>query len=129
MIQGPVNTGTAAILIKVKDVEDQPPEFIHVPSVARISEDVNPGTQILYVKAIDGDRGINNKIKYFIEKFNNDLFEIEEDSGIVYTTTNLDRENKINGMYGYNKIFLFENNRRPLKFVLFQFQVLTVHIF
>lgn len=45
--QGRVNTGTAALLIKVQDVEDQPPEFVRVQPVARISEDTPIGTSIL----------------------------------------------------------------------------------
>lgn len=45
--QGRVNTGTAALLIKVQDVEDQPPEFLRVQPVARVSEDTPIGTSIL----------------------------------------------------------------------------------
>lgn len=45
--QGRVNTGTAALLIKVEDMEDQPPEFVRVQPVARISEDTPIGTPIL----------------------------------------------------------------------------------
>ena len=37
---GQVNTATAAILVKVVDVADQPPVFTRVPSVTRIAEDV-----------------------------------------------------------------------------------------
>ena len=36
---GDGNTATAAILVKVNDVPDQPPEFVSVPSVTRIPED------------------------------------------------------------------------------------------
>lgn len=42
-----VNTGTAAILVKVQDVEDQPPEFVVVPAVSRVSEDARIGTSVL----------------------------------------------------------------------------------
>ena len=34
------NTATAAILVKVGDVPDQPPEFVDVPSITRIPEDL-----------------------------------------------------------------------------------------
>ena len=37
---GRVNTATAAILVKVEDISDQPPEFVTVPSVTRIPESV-----------------------------------------------------------------------------------------
>ena len=43
----PINTGTAAILVKVKDVEDQPPEFSYVSPITRISEDVPIGSFVL----------------------------------------------------------------------------------
>lgn len=33
--------------MKVQDVEDQPPEFIVVTPVARVSEDAPPGTSII----------------------------------------------------------------------------------
>lgn len=45
--QGRVNTGTAAILVKVQDVEDQPPEFVVASPVTRISEDADIGTSVL----------------------------------------------------------------------------------
>ncbi|KAH8250254.1 hypothetical protein KR026_009305 [Drosophila bipectinata] len=98
--QGPVNTGTAAILVKVKDLEDQPPEFVEVQAVARIAEDAPVGTRVLRVRAIDGDRGINNPIAYALEA--NDLFDINPHSGIVYTLTELDREeqsDQVNGAH------------------------------
>ncbi|KAI8045584.1 cadherin-23 [Drosophila gunungcola] len=98
--QGPVNTGTAAILVKVKDLEDQPPEFVEVQAVARIAEDAPVGTKVLRVRAIDGDRGINNPIAYALEA--NDLFDIHPHTGIVHTLTKLDREeqsDQVNGAH------------------------------
>lgn len=44
---GPVNTGTAAILVKIKDVEDQPPVFSAINPVVRISEDAPVGSAVL----------------------------------------------------------------------------------
>ncbi|XP_024946017.1 cadherin-23 isoform X2 [Cephus cinctus] len=87
-----VNTGTTAILVKVQDVEDQPPEFIVVAPVTRISENVRIGTSVLKVRAIDGDKGINNKVTYSITQGPNYLFDIDATSGLVFTRTQLDRE-------------------------------------
>lgn len=42
-----VNTGTAAILVKVVDVEDQSPEFVVATPVTRVSEDAQIGTSVL----------------------------------------------------------------------------------
>ncbi|KAM3963622.1 cadherin-23 [Aphomia sociella] len=100
-IQGRVNTGTAAILVKVQDVEDQPPEFVVASPVTRISEDAPIGTSVLQVRAIDGDRGINNRISYSIISGGEEHFDIDSSSGVVYTVAHLDREdpNNSNGAY------------------------------
>lgn len=100
--QGRINTGTASLVIKVKDLEDQGPEFVSQSSVTRISENLPIGSFVTSVRAIDGDRGVNNKIKYSIVKGNDNVFKIDEDSGVITTTKLLDREdnlNLINGAY------------------------------
>ncbi|XP_011499950.1 PREDICTED: cadherin-23 [Ceratosolen solmsi marchali] len=87
-----VNTGSTAILIKVQDVEDQPPEFISMTPVSRISENARIGTSVLQVRAIDGDKGINNRVNYSITRGPHYLFDIDATSGTVFTTAQLDRE-------------------------------------
>ncbi|XP_063530997.1 cadherin-23 [Cydia strobilella] len=99
--QGRVNTGTAAILVKVQDVEDQPPEFVVVSPVTRISEDADVGTSVLQVHAIDGDRGINNRITYSIISGGEEHFDIDSSSGTVYTVSQLDREDPRNSNGAY----------------------------
>ncbi|XP_073949712.1 cadherin 88C [Choristoneura fumiferana] len=99
--QGRVNTGTAAILVKVQDVEDQPPEFVVASPVTRISEDAEIGTSVLQVRAIDGDRGINNRISYSIISGGEEHFDIDSSSGIVYTVSQLDREDPKNSNGAY----------------------------
>lgn len=88
--QQPINTGTATVLIKVQDVEDQPPEFVKIQPLTKIVENAEIGTKLLRIECIDGDRGINNPIHYELEA--NDLFAIEADSGWIYTINKLDRE-------------------------------------
>ena len=44
---GRVNSATSAILIKVQDIEDEPPEFVSVPSITRIAEDVPTFTEVI----------------------------------------------------------------------------------
>lgn len=100
--QGPVNTGTAALLVKVRDVEDQPPMFAAINPVVRIGEDTAIGAPVLTVKAYDGDRGVNNPIRYSIAHGGDGSFAINAKSGLVYTTRALDREdarNQENGAY------------------------------
>lgn len=43
---GTINSATTAILIKVQDIEDKRPEFVSVPSVSRIAEDVPTFTEV-----------------------------------------------------------------------------------
>jgi hypothetical protein len=43
---GRVNTATAAILVEIEDIADNPPEFVSVPSITRISEDVPRFTEV-----------------------------------------------------------------------------------
>jgi hypothetical protein len=88
--QGQINTGTAAIVVKVKDLEDNGPEFVSQSPVTRISESVPKGSYVTTVRAIDGDRGVNNKIRYSIIRGGNNMFKIDEDTGIITT---------INGAY------------------------------
>nr|CAH7720091.1 unnamed protein product [Callosobruchus chinensis] len=94
--EGRINTGTAAVLIKVEDVEDQPPEFIRVTPVARIEENSPVGTAVLQVVAVDGDHGINNPIEYLMSSNSlnavANVFTIERSTGVVRTTNVLDRE-------------------------------------
>jgi len=47
------------------------------------------------VKAIDGDRGIDNRIVYSITRGGNGMLQVEPNSGIVYTTNVLDREDPL----------------------------------
>lgn len=50
--EGKINTATAALLVRVVDVDDQGPEFIVVPSVTRIAEDATPGTVVMKGKLL-----------------------------------------------------------------------------
>lgn len=53
------------------------------------------------VRAIDGDRGVNNRISYSIISGGEEHFDIDSSSGVVYTVNQLDREdpNNSNGAY------------------------------
>lgn len=44
------------------------------------------------MRAIDGDKGINNRVTYGITRGPRDLFDIDASSGVVFTTGQLDRE-------------------------------------
>ncbi|XP_057660172.1 cadherin-23 [Diorhabda carinulata] len=94
--EGRVNTGTAAILIKVEDVEDQPPEFVRITPFVKVEENSPIGTSVSRVVAVDGDRGVNNSIEYYLHSNGlnkmSDFFSIERSTGVIFTTGILDRE-------------------------------------
>lgn len=96
--QGRINTATAGLLVRLIDEDDQGPEFITVPSVTRVAEDAQPGTSVLRVKAIDGDRGVNQRIIYSLDA-SSQYFAIDPKEGVVYLIQQLDREdsNVVNG--------------------------------
>ncbi|XP_044002013.1 cadherin-23 isoform X2 [Aphidius gifuensis] len=109
-ISGTINTGTSAILVKVQDVEDQPPEFIAMTPVVRISENAKIGTSVLQVRAIDGDKGINNRVTYSIIDGPVDLFGINSNTGVVFTRAQLDREAEDN----YDGTFIIKINVKEI---------------
>lgn len=47
---------------------------------------------LIAVRAVDGDKGINNKVMYSITKGPRYLFDIDATSGLVFTRAQLDRE-------------------------------------
>lgn len=94
--QGPVHTATASLLVKVRDVEDQPPQFAAINPVQRIAEDTPVGAAVVTVRAYDGDRGVNQPIRYAIARGADNSFGINAKTGVVYTTRLLDREDARN---------------------------------
>lgn len=147
---GPINTGTAALLVKVKDVEDQPPVFSAINPVTRISEDAVIGSTVLQsnfaffyyltkhitqssisVKAHDGDRGINNPIKYSISSGGDNHFSINENTGIITTTMKLDREdsrNQENGAYILEIVAKERSKVRPMPSVSTEITIILTDI-
>ncbi|XP_068596856.1 protocadherin alpha-8-like [Brachionichthys hirsutus] len=90
----PPLTGECRVIIKIIDVNDNPPE-IEVTSLSNtVSEDVKPGTIISLISVRDKDAGLNGKI---ISSLTSDLpFELKpsykENIYSVVTKEHLDRE-------------------------------------
>uniref|UniRef100_A0A671U9R4 Si:ch73-379j16.2 n=1 Tax=Sparus aurata TaxID=8175 RepID=A0A671U9R4_SPAAU len=90
----PPLTGECRVIIKIKDVNDNPPE-IEVTSLSNtVSEDSKPGTVISLLSVKDKDSGVNGKI---ISHISNDVpFELKpsykENIFSVVTKGFLDRE-------------------------------------
>ncbi|XP_044133333.1 cadherin-related family member 2 isoform X2 [Bufo gargarizans] len=83
---------TAYVSVKVVDVPDLDPEFIGAPYVTSIFEHSPVGHSVLTVSAVDGDRGLNYDILYYIESSpNSDLFVIKI-NGEIDVAGDIDRE-------------------------------------
>ncbi|KAM9740727.1 protocadherin alpha-3-like [Menidia menidia] len=90
----PPLTGECRVVIKIKDVNDNPPE-IEITSLSNtVSEDSKPGTVISLISVRDKDAGINGKIVSSITPEN--IFELKpsykENVYSVVTSRFLDRE-------------------------------------
>ncbi|KAM4554634.1 protocadherin alpha-8-like isoform 15-T15 [Odontesthes bonariensis] len=90
----PPLTGECRVIIKIKDVNDNPPE-IEITSLSNtVSEDSKPGTLISLISVRDKDAGVNGKIILSITP--DSPFELKpsykENVYSVVTNTFLDRE-------------------------------------
>lgn len=84
--------GMCNISISVEDQNDNDPRFDVTKYTATIAEDVPIGTSILQVKATDADNGLNGRIVYSLINETNWAFSIDSRSGIIATSSALDRE-------------------------------------
>ncbi len=81
------------ILINVMDQNDCVPYFDSSSYNVVIAEDQEIGSTIMKVHAIDADIDVaNNALKYSLEKNENQIFSIDENTGWVTLNKKLDRE-------------------------------------
>ncbi|KAF4090872.1 hypothetical protein AMELA_G00030580 [Ameiurus melas] len=84
-------------IVKVQDINDNPPEFLHGPYYARVAEMSNVGTSVIQVTATDADDptyGNSARLVYSILQ-GQPYFSVEPHTGIIRTALpNMDREAK-----------------------------------
>uniref|UniRef100_A0A8C5BH85 Cadherin domain-containing protein n=1 Tax=Gadus morhua TaxID=8049 RepID=A0A8C5BH85_GADMO len=82
-------------IVKVQDINDNPPEFLHRPYFARVPEMSNVGTSVMQVTATDADDptyGNSARLVYSILQ-GQPYFSVESQTGIIRTALpNMDRE-------------------------------------
>ncbi|XP_041800735.1 protocadherin alpha-8-like [Chelmon rostratus] len=92
----PAKSGTMTIIINVLDSNDNAPTFSQSLYKASVYENVKIGTSIITLNATDLDAGLNGQVSYsFIEVGRGkqtDLFAIDEKTGTVTNTKNIDFE-------------------------------------
>ena len=85
----PQNLGYSTVLVNVTDVNDNFPTFINTQNEVNILESAAIGTSITRVQAIDADLNEDAQVRYSITS---EKFEINALTGVIKTSTNLDRE-------------------------------------
>lgn len=82
-------------IVKVQDINDNPPEFLHGPYYARVPEMSNVGTSVIQVTATDADDptyGNSARLVYSILQ-GQPYFSVEPQTGIIRTALpSMDRE-------------------------------------
>ncbi|XP_032115154.1 cadherin-related family member 1 [Sapajus apella] len=78
-----VFSATTTVTVNVEDVQDMAPVFVGTPYYGYVYEDTLPGSEVLKVVAMDGDRGKPNRIIYSLMNGSDGAFEINETSGDI----------------------------------------------
>ncbi|XP_062070252.1 cadherin-related family member 1 isoform X2 [Lepus europaeus] len=79
-------SATATVTVNVEDVQDTAPVFVGTPYYGYVYEDTLPGSEVLTVVAMDGDRGNPNRVLYSLVNGSEGAFEINETSGAIFLT-------------------------------------------
>uniref|UniRef100_A0A8C2PL11 Cadherin-related family member 1 n=1 Tax=Capra hircus TaxID=9925 RepID=A0A8C2PL11_CAPHI len=81
-----VLSATTEVTVNVEDVQDMAPVFVGTPYYGYVYEDTLPGSEVLTVVAMDGDRGKPNRVLYSLVNGSDGAFEINETSGAISVT-------------------------------------------
>uniref|UniRef100_A0A8C9QL23 Cadherin related 23 n=1 Tax=Spermophilus dauricus TaxID=99837 RepID=A0A8C9QL23_SPEDA len=86
-------TGSATVFVNLLDLNDNDPTFQNLPFAAEVLEGTPAGVSVYQVVAIDLDEGLNGLVSYHMQVGMPRMdFLINSSSGVVITTTELDRE-------------------------------------
>ncbi|XP_039181788.1 protocadherin Fat 3 isoform X9 [Crotalus tigris] len=82
----------APVTVRIEDANDHIPEFTQPSYSSYINESLPVGTSILSISAFDKDRGENGYITYSIASLNSLPFSINQFTGVISTSEELDFE-------------------------------------
>ncbi|XP_063989387.1 cadherin-87A isoform X2 [Diachasmimorpha longicaudata] len=85
---------TAIVNVTVRDVNNNEPIFLHEVYTASVPETASPGTEVEELYATDADSGVNAELKYRIQKGAFDDFVINETTGMISVSGNLDYDTR-----------------------------------
>ncbi|XP_051926761.1 protocadherin Fat 2 isoform X1 [Hippocampus zosterae] len=87
----PVKRNFAKVMVHVEDCNDHAPAFLSTRYEAAVSNVSPGGTEVVRVKALDGDAGSNADIAYSLHSGNiNNIFSIDQVSGSISVSKPLD---------------------------------------
>ena len=93
----PPQKGTLTVNVTILDLNDNPPTFDQQRYYATLAENATVGTSVISVAAADPDSGPNGEVTYAINRRqsdNQELFAIDELSGLLTVNKRLDFESK-----------------------------------
>ncbi|XP_070605431.1 protocadherin-16 [Erythrolamprus reginae] len=90
----PARCASTAIEVQVLDLNDNTPYFMQEAYAAEVPEDLPVGAPVLQLKARDPDEGHNGQISYFLANESLGAFQVEPQTGRLYSTQPLDRERR-----------------------------------
>lgn len=93
-VDGGGRSCTTDVLISIKDVNDNAPQFSNSVYKVSIPEDAKINTLITRLSAIDKDAGINKQVKFRLKNPDDNFLKIDMNNGIISLTKTLDREIK-----------------------------------
>ncbi|XP_050796172.1 protocadherin Fat 3 isoform X4 [Gopherus flavomarginatus] len=82
----------AQVIVRLEDANDHTPEFTQPSYSSFVNESVPVGTSVLSVSAFDKDKGENGYITYSIASLNSLPFSINQFTGVISTSEELDFE-------------------------------------
>ncbi|KAL3877429.1 hypothetical protein ACJMK2_035135 [Sinanodonta woodiana] len=89
----PSKTSSATVLITILDFNDNTPQFLEHNYPFSVPENVTSGTIIGNISARDDDQGENAQVEYEIENVQSLPFQINNKTGTISVSGNIDREN------------------------------------
>lgn len=90
----PALNSTCEVVVKVKDINDEPPRFYIDPYLALVPENLEPGHKVTQMAAFDPDSGDNGQVFYKLGEGHEGKFYIDGKDGTVWTLASLDYEQK-----------------------------------
>ncbi|XP_068596746.1 protocadherin Fat 4 [Brachionichthys hirsutus] len=87
-------TSYVSVVVRVTDVNDNPPVFDPDEYFPIVQENVPSGTTVVKMNATDRDSGANAVMAYVIQSSDSDLFVIDPNTGTITTQGFLDYESK-----------------------------------